>query len=92
MSDQPLPAGPYIEALAFARSLRAPELPLDFPSYSDYVHMVAERVHIDLETFDPDIRDFQELPEAFEVAYLTVRLERLRERILAATGVDVRTL
>ncbi|EFL52508.1 exonuclease V, alpha subunit [Solidesulfovibrio fructosivorans JJ]] len=82
----------YAEALAFARSLRAPGHPLDFPSYADYVRLVAERVVIDLESFDPDMADFQELPETYELAYLTARLERLRARILAERGVDVKDL
>ncbi|MFU2209793.1 exonuclease V subunit alpha [Solidesulfovibrio sp. C21] len=82
----------YAEALAFSRSLRAPGNPLDFPSYADYVRLVAERVVIDLESFDPDMADFQELPETYELAYLTARLERLRARILAERGVDVKDL
>lgn len=92
MADATSPAGPYAEALAFARSLRAPGNRLEFPSYSEYVHLVADRVHLDLDDFDPDMADFQELPEAFELAYLTVRLERLQAHILAETGVDVRAL
>jgi hypothetical protein len=79
----------YAEALAFARSLRAPGKPLDFPTYSDYVRLVAERVDIDFVTFDPDMADFHELPETYELAYLTARLERLRARIKAEKGVDV---
>ena len=82
----------YAEALAFARSLRAPGQPLDFPSYSDYVRLVAERVVIDLDSFDPDMADFHELPETYELAYLTARLERLRARIAAERGVDVSKL
>jgi hypothetical protein len=92
MTDDLLDSRPYIEALEFARGLRAPDKPLGFPSYSDYVRLVAERVDIDLEAFDPDLTDFQELPEAYELAYLTARLERLREHILATSGVDVRAL
>lgn len=79
----------YAEALAFARSLHAPGKPLNFPSYCDYVRLVAERVVIDLETFDPDMADFQELPETYELAYLKARLERLQARILAKRGLDV---
>jgi hypothetical protein len=82
----------YAEALAFARDLRAPGKPLDFPSYSDYVRLVAERVVIDLDSFDPDMADFHELPETYELAYLTARLERLRARIAAERGVDVSKL
>lgn len=82
----------YAEALAFARSLRAPGKPLDFPTYSDYVRLVAERVVIDLEAYEPDMADFHELPETYELAYLTARLERLRARIQATTGLDVRSL
>lgn len=92
MKDDLLASRPYAEALEFARGLRAPDKPLGFPSYSDYVRLVAERVDIDLEAFDPDMLDFQELPEAYELAYLTARLERLRERILDTEGVDVRAL
>lgn len=92
MADATSPACPYAEALAFARGLQAPGNRLDFPSYSDYVHLVAERVHLDLDAFDPDMADFQELPEAFELAYLTARLERLQAFILATTGVNVRDL
>lgn len=82
----------YAEALEFARSLRAPGRPLEFPSYSDYVRLVAERVVLDLGAFDPDMADFHELPETYELAYLTARLERLQARIAAERGVDVRTL
>lgn len=82
----------YAKALAFARGLRAPGQPLEFPNYTAYVHLVAEQVDIDLENFDADMGDFQELPEAFELAYLTVRLERLTARIKAEHGVDVSTL
>ena len=82
----------YAEALEFARSLRAPGRPLDFPSYSDYVRLVAERVVLDLGAFDPDMADFHELPETYELAYLTARLERLQARIEAERGVDVRQL
>lgn len=82
----------YAEALAFARGLHAPGKPLEFPSYADYVRLVAERVVIDLETFDPDMADFHELPETYELAYLTARLERLRARVLAERGVDVGNL
>ena len=78
----------YAKALAFARSLEAPGNPLNFPSYSDYVRLVAERVVIDLDSYDPDMADFQELPEPFELAYLTARLERLRKRIADERGVD----
>ena len=92
MSDATSPASPYVKALEFARSLRAPGNRLDFPSYSAYVHLVAALVHIDLEASDPGVEDFQELPDAFELAYLTARLERLREHIRATTGVDVRSL
>jgi|GEM_PF-2043701 len=82
----------YAEALAFARSLRAPGKPLDFPAYSDYVRLVAERVVIDIEAYEEDMGDFHELPEAYELAYLTARLERLQEKIRAEKGVDVREL
>ncbi len=82
----------YAEALEFARSLRAPGRPLDFPSYADYVRLVAERVVLDLEAFDPDMADFHELPETYELAYLTARLERLQARIQAERGLDVRPL
>jgi len=82
----------YAEALEFARSLRAPGKPLDFPSYADYVRLVAERVVIDLDVFDPDLADFNELPETYELAYLTARLERLQARIEAERGLDVRKL
>lgn len=82
----------YAEALAFARGLRAAGEPLDFPTYSDYVRLVAERVDIDFDAFDPDMADFHELPEPYELAYLTARLERLRTRILAEQGVDVSRL
>ena len=92
MSDVTALAAPYVEALAFARSLRAPGKRLDFPSYSDFVHLVADRAHFDLDAIDPDMADFEELPEAFELAYLTARLERLQAHILAATGVDVHPL
>jgi hypothetical protein len=92
MSEDVLASGPYIEALAFARGLRAPENPLDFPSYSDYVRLVAEQAAIDPVILDDEMGDFQEVPEAYELAYLTVRLERLQARILAETGVDVRRL
>lgn len=82
----------YAEALAFARSLRDPGKPLEFPSYSDYVRLVAERVVLDLDAFDPDMADFHELPEPYELAYLTARLERLRARIADERGVDVSEL
>ena len=82
----------YAEALAFARDLHAPGEPLDFPTYSDYVRLVAARVDIDFETFDPDAADFHELPETYELAYLTTRLERLQARIKTEKGVDVREL
>ena len=82
----------YAEAMAFARGLRVPGNPLEFPNYAEYVHLVAEQVTIDLETFDPSMADFQELPEAFELAYLTARLERLQARIQAEHGLDVRNL
>jgi len=82
----------YVEALAFARRLHAPGKPLDFPSYSEYVRLVAERVVIDLDVYEPDMADFHELPEAYELAYLTVRLERLQARILAEKKLDVRAL
>lgn len=80
---------PYLEALDFARGLRAPGMPLDFPSYSDYVRLVAARVDYDPGLFDEDIQDFQEIPQAYELAYLTARLERLRAQILTDTGLDV---
>jgi hypothetical protein len=92
MPEDSLASRPFIEALEFARGLRAPENPLDFPSYSNYVRLVAERVDIDPDILDEDMADFQEVPQAYELAYLTARLERLRERILADTGVDVREL
>ena len=92
MKDDLLASRPYSEALVFARGLHVPDKPLGFPSYSDYVRLVAERVDLDLEAFDPDMQDFQELPEAYQLAYLTARLERLREHILATEGVDVRAL
>ncbi len=92
MPEDILETQAYAEALHFARSLRAPGKPLDFPTYSDYVRLVAERVDIDLESFDPDMMDFHELPEAYELAYLTARLERLRARIKAEHGVDVTEL
>jgi hypothetical protein len=92
MTEDVLATRPYVEALQFARSLRAPDEPLEFPSYSDFVRLVAERVEIDREFLDEDLADFQEVPEAYQLAYLTARLERLRERILAETGVDVRHL
>ena len=82
----------YVEALEFARGLRAPENSLDFPSYSDYVRQVSQRVDFDPAILDADMADFQEIPEAYELAYLTARLERLQARILAKTGVDVRRL
>ena len=47
---------------------------------------------IDLDAFDPDMADFHELPETYELAYLTARLERLRARIAAERGLDVSVL
>ena len=90
--DAVLQSEAYAKALAFARGLRAAGQPLEFPNYAEYVHLVAEQVDIDLESFDPAMGDFQELPEAFELAYLTARLERLTARIKAEHGLDVSTL
>lgn len=82
----------YIEALEFARSLRDPSKPLEFPNYAEYVRLVAERAVIDLEACEAEMNDFQELPEPFELAYLTVRLERLQARIREQNNIDVRSL
>lgn len=90
MPDDALAA--YAEALEFARSLRTPDNPLEFPSYSDYVRMVSRRVEFDPDILDDEIADFQEIPEAYELAYLTARLERLRARIRTETGLDVSAL
>ncbi|MFP5258691.1 MAG: exonuclease V subunit alpha [Acidobacteriota bacterium] len=95
MTDTPntmLDTAAYLEALDFARSLRAPGKPLDFPDYAQYIRLVAERAVIDLAAYEGDLDDFQELPEPYELAYLTVRLERLQRRIKAEKGVDVREL
>jgi hypothetical protein len=92
MAKDLLATNPFIEALEFARGLRAPDRPLDFPSYSDYVRLVSARVDYDPELLDEDIQDFQEVPQAYELAYLTARLERLRAHILVETGVDVSAL
>ena len=80
---------PYVEALEFARGLRAPDNPLEFPSYSTYVRLVSQRVDYDPDILEADMADFQEIPEAYELAYLTARLERLRARIRTETGLDV---
>jgi hypothetical protein len=82
----------YVEALDFARSLRAPGKPLDFPDYAEYVRLVAERAVIDLEIYEADRSDFEELPEPYELAYLTARLERLQERIRREKDIDVKAL
>ena len=82
----------YLEALDFVRGLRAPGKPLNFPDYAQYIRLVAERAVIDLEAYEGDIADFQELPEPYELAYLTVRLERLQQRIKDEKGIDVREM
>ena len=82
----------YLEALDFARGLRAPGKPLSFPDYAQYIRLVAERAVIDLEAYEGEIDDFQELPEPYELAYLTVRLERLQQRIKEEKGIDVKEL
>ena len=95
MPDAPntmLDTAAYLEALDFARGLRAPGKPLDFPDYAQYIRLVAERAVIDLAAYEGDLDDFQELPEPYELAYLTVRLERLQKRIKAEKGIDVREL
>ncbi|KHK00652.1 hypothetical protein [Desulfovibrio sp. TomC] len=88
-SSTMLDTAAYVEALDFARSLRAPGKPLDFPDYAEYVRLVAERAVIDLEIYEADRSDFEELPEPYELAYLTARLERLQARIKIEKGIDV---
>lgn len=91
-SSTMLDTAAYVEALDFARSLRAPGKPLEFPDYAEYVRLVAERAVIDLEVYEADRADFEELPEPYELAYLTARLERLQERIKTQKGINVSEL
>ena len=44
-SSTMLDTAAYVEALDFARSLRVPGKPLEFPDYAEYVRLVAERAH-----------------------------------------------
>ena len=60
-----------------------------FPDYAEYVRLVAERVALDLDVYEGDRHDFEELPEPYELAYLTARLERLRDRIKAEKDINV---
>lgn len=95
MNDAPntmLDTAAYLEALDFARGLHAPGKPLDFPDYAQYIRLVAERAVIDLEAYEGDLHDFEELPEPYELAYLTVRLERLQQRIRDEKGIEVKEL
>ncbi|MYL81757.1 exonuclease V subunit alpha [Desulfovibrio aerotolerans] len=91
-TDSMLDTAAYLEALDFVRGLRAPGKPLGFPDYAQYIRLVAERVVIDLDAYEGELNDFQELPEPYELAYLTVRLERLQQRIKAEKGIDVSVL
>jgi hypothetical protein len=88
-SSTMLDTAAYVEALDFARSLRAPGKPLEFPDYAEYVRLVAQRAALDLDVYEGDRHDFEELPEPYEVAYLTARLERLRDRIQSQKGIHV---
>ena len=88
-SSTMLDTAAYVEALDFARSLRAPGKPLEFPDYAEYVRLVAQRAALDLDVYEGDRHDFEELPEPYEVAYLTARLERLRDRIQRQKGIHV---
>ena len=88
-SSTMLDTAAYVEALDFARSLRAPGKPLEFPDYAEYVRLVAQRAALDLDVYEGDRHDFEELPEPYEVAYLTARLERLRDRIQRQKGIQV---
>ena len=88
-SSTMLDTAAYVEALDFARSLRAPGKPLEFPDYAEYVRLVAQRAALDLDVYEGDRHDFEELPEPYEVAYLTARLERLRDRIQRQKGLHV---
>lgn len=91
-SSAMLDTAAYVEALDFARGLRAPGKPLEFPDYAEYVRLVADRAALDLDVYEGDRHDFEELPEPYELAYLTARLERLRDRIRTAKGLDVAAL
>jgi hypothetical protein len=82
----------YRKALAWARALRAPGRPLEFPELAEYVRLAAEAAPFDI----PDEADseavFHGIPEEFELAYLQVKLERLKARIKTEKGLDVGAL
>ncbi len=88
-SSTMLDTAAYVEALDFARGLRAPGKPLEFPDYAEYVRLVAQRAALDLDVYEGDRHDFEELPEPYELAYLTARLERLRDRIKVEKDINV---
>ena len=88
-SSTMLDTAAYVEALDFARGLRAPGKLLEFPDYAEYVRLVADRAALDLDVYEGDRHDFEELPEPYELAYLTARLERLRDRIQRQKGIHV---
>jgi len=79
----------YDAALAWARGLHAPGTPLDFPEPAQYVRLAAEEADIDVAAYDPDANLFHDLPEEYELAYLTVRLERLKEKIRREKGLEI---
>lgn len=80
----------YEKALAWARGLRDPESPLKFPDHETYLKLAAQNADIDVAQYSPEENQFHELPEEYELAYLTVKLERQKERAEAGSkDVDV---
>lgn len=79
----------YDAALAWARGLHVQGAPLDFPEPAEYAQLAAEKADIDVADYDPDVNRFHDLPEEYELAYLTVRLERLKEKIRREKGLEI---
>jgi hypothetical protein len=79
----------FKKAVNWARGLHDPDSPIDFPDLAHYVQLAAKNADIDVDAHNPDENLFHELPEEYELAYLTVKLERMKERIKQERGVDL---
>lgn len=82
----------FRKALAWARGLRLPGRPLEFPELAEYIRLAAQAAPFAI----PDEADtealFHGIPEEYELAYLQVKLERLKTRIKVEKDVDLDAL
>lgn len=71
----------YRKALEWVKSIDIPDKPHGLPDQKEFTRMVAELPGAGYENYDEFEEQQHDIPEEYELAYMEVMLERIKDKV-----------